>query len=99
MLGFRILCSQLPELCGDYEQQFTDEYHVMKAGGNILMKHPVDGVWCVTNNDTWLARSEDTPTQPIDVRFWNIWMNNRMVPCRSIQVTSFETGAWAATRS
>lgn len=85
-VGFRIECSDLPELCGTYELEYEDQYRLVNEGVNILIKHPMEDMWCVSNGDFFIAIAADTSADPAGVKSWKIRQKNRMVLSSSVTV-------------
>ena len=86
VVGYRIECADLPELSGKYELEYEDQYRVENEGANILIKHPMEGMWCVSNGEFFIAIAGDSAADPVAVKSWKIRLKNKMVLSESVVV-------------
>ena len=74
--SYEITCPSLPSVEGVYKLKHIGQYNAVE-GPNVIIKHPVDGVWCVTNGEFFIAMAMREALLPDAVREWKCLVGGR----------------------
>jgi hypothetical protein len=86
--GFVVTCVSVPALNGTYVEDYEDHFIDRDGGPNVLLKHPMDSVWCITNGNFFLAMAEDRAATAAGVKEWKCFIGRGLRKCVDMSVTS-----------
>lgn len=88
VLTLRIGCATVPALNGLYALGCDGHYEAQGGSANTLIRHPVDGVWCVSDGTRFLALAMDEAEEPCAVREWKCFAPGKgLKKCADMRVT------------
>ncbi len=86
--SFAVTCTSVPALNGTYVEDYDDHYIDRDGGPNVLQKHPMDSVWCISNGSYFLAMAEDRAETAAAVMEWKCFIGRGLRKCADMSVTS-----------
>jgi hypothetical protein len=88
--SFVVTCPNWPALDGVYTLECEGQYQCQGNRANTLIRHPVEGVWCISDGNRFLVMATDTATLPSTVTEWKcLQVGKGWVKCPSMTVVKY----------